>query len=77
MADDAQLAIPYSLTAKATVAPVGGDAFADRDVYGTVELLDGDRVIGYAPTRRGVATFDVSGLAVGALIGSAAGQVSF
>ncbi|MDA0183802.1 fibronectin type III domain-containing protein [Solirubrobacter phytolaccae] len=53
------------LTAKVTVAPVGGDAFADRDVNGGVELLDGDRVVGFAPALRGVATFDVGGLGAG------------
>ncbi|MDA0183801.1 DUF3616 domain-containing protein [Solirubrobacter phytolaccae] len=52
-------------TGTVTVSPVGGDAFAIRDVYGYAEILEGERVVGFAPTRVGVATIDLSSLGAG------------
>ncbi|HEY6887852.1 MAG TPA: fibronectin type III domain-containing protein, partial [Solirubrobacter sp.] len=53
------------LTANVTVAPDSADPFADRDVNGYVEVLDGATVVGFSPTYRGKSTIDLSGLGAG------------
>ena len=53
------------LTAAVTVAPVSTDPFADRDVNGYIEVLDGTTVVGFSPTFRGKGTIDLSALGVG------------
>jgi hypothetical protein len=53
------------LTANVTVAPVSTDPFADRDVNGYIEVLDGTTVVGFSPTFRGKGTIDLSALGAG------------